>query len=54
MIRCVDLDVMTIDEAATLLRRPRGTVSTQHTRAREKLKDFAQAFERGAGLARTG
>ncbi len=50
VIRCVDLDGMTIDAAATMLRRPRGTVSTQLTRAREKIEGFAQDSEQGGGL----
>ena len=46
VVCCVDLQGMTIDEAAAALGRKRGTVSTQLTRAREKLQDLARESER--------
>lgn len=47
VIRCVDLDGMTVDDTAKLLKRPRGTVSTQLTRARERIEGFAQDSNQG-------
>jgi RNA polymerase sigma-70 factor (ECF subfamily) len=50
VIRAVDGEGLTLDEAAAMLGRPRGTVATQHDRAREKLREMARASERAAAL----
>jgi len=50
VFRCIDLEGMTIDDAAETLQRPRGTVSTQIARARAKLEDLARASDRAAAV----
>jgi RNA polymerase sigma factor (sigma-70 family) len=58
VIRCVDLDELTIAETAEVLELPPGTVSTTLTRARKKLEAFAlesdRAAERGVRLGPGG
>jgi RNA polymerase sigma-70 factor (ECF subfamily) len=50
VVQLIDLMGLTLDEAAAALDRPRGTVSTQHIRARKALRDRAQASARGTKL----
>jgi RNA polymerase sigma factor (sigma-70 family) len=50
VIRCVYLWAMTIDETAEAVGRPRGTVSTQLASGLAKLKELANASERGTIL----
>jgi RNA polymerase sigma factor (sigma-70 family) len=52
VIRAIDFDGMTFDEAADALGRKRGTVVTQHARALERLKEMAAASERAAQCLR--
>jgi RNA polymerase sigma factor (sigma-70 family) len=54
-IRAVDLGDMTFDEAAVVLKRARGTVSTQVLRAREIVEELAKesARQTALGLRRT-
>lgn len=49
VIRCI-LVGMSIDETAAALQRPRGTVSTQLTSARDKLAELAHASDRATEL----
>jgi RNA polymerase sigma factor (sigma-70 family) len=49
VVQAIDILGLTVDATAELLGRPRGTVSTQLTRARQKLLDLAAASERAAG-----
>ncbi len=50
VVRAIDLDGMLVDEAARKLELPRGTVSTVHIRARQKLREIALASERATTL----
>ena len=49
-VRWVDAEDMTIDEAALALERKRGTVSTQLTRARDKVEEMAKESRRETEL----
>jgi RNA polymerase sigma-70 factor (ECF subfamily) len=50
VVQLIDLMGLTLNEAAEALDRPRGTVSTQHIRARKALRDLARASARGTKL----
>lgn len=52
VVRRVDLDGLTIDQAAADLGRPRGTISRQLARARDRLFDLARASERRTRMGR--
>lgn len=54
VIRCIAGRGATIDEAAELLGRARGTVATQLARAREKLEAQARESDRREELGRRG
>jgi DNA-directed RNA polymerase specialized sigma24 family protein len=43
---CADIYGMTIEETATALERPQGTVAGQLSRARERLDDLARESDR--------
>jgi RNA polymerase sigma-70 factor (ECF subfamily) len=48
VVQLVDRDGLSINKAAAKLGRPPGTISTQLTRARDKLEDFALESDRAA------
>jgi len=50
VVQLIDLMGFTLDEAAQALDRPRGTISTQHIRARQAMRDLARASERATKL----
>jgi RNA polymerase sigma factor (sigma-70 family) len=51
-VRAVDLEYLTLDEAAAFLGRPRSTVAAQRDRGWDKLHELAQAPPGGRGHGR--
>lgn len=50
VIRLMDLEMLTIEEAAEALDRPHGTVASQRRRALRKLREYALESERGTSF----